>query len=666
MSYLLNFRGIGHVSLFFSIFVSVCTLLHKALPLESCSKWRVGHIHFPIKHIVILKMKKLFSFLLVALLAVCTAHATVPLKRTKTHTQKDGTTLTVKVIVQGNFLIYSTSDGFAVLPNEQGDYTYAVPTANGYDAGTVVAHEPADRSEAEREYVANTAVLMPFGAPAEKYPTRGLKSFATTRTDGLGTYGQTANGTLPSIGAPVVPVIMVEFPDEHFLATTTEEELTKMFNSEGYTDAATNANIAGSVRDYFKSQSDGLFTPTFKVVAKVMAKNGYAYYGANVGSNNSYRVNELITEVLQTATTAGKSFSEFVVSDKGGVPLVFIYYAGSSESNSRDATRENRLWPHYSTNSRTVGGVKFNSYLVSNEQFFVYKRDASGKRILTDANGFPIVDSTKTVRDGIGLACHELGHALGLPDFYTTYGAEHDVPTPDFWSVMDGGCYWDNGYRPVGYTAYERNLMGWLQVHDLTTAQACELYPFGSGADKPMAYRIVNPNNSKEYLLMENRTKGTWYPAELSGGMLVTHVNYDATTWNNNRVNNTASAMGYQVVAADGMEQTASSIIEAGGDWRAAFKGDLYPGTSNVTEVASWKVYSGTTLEKPIYNIAYDSKDSHIITFSFLDQTLVSGIEGVATEKSIGEAVVYDLQGRRVTQPTHGLYIINGRKVLVP
>lgn len=165
---------------------------------------------------------------------------------------------------------------------------------------------------------------------------------------------------------------------------------------------------------------------------------------------------------------------------------------------------------------------------------------------------------------------------------------------------------------------------------------------------------------------MENRTQGTWYPATLSSGMLVTHVNYDATTWNNNRVNNTASAMGYQVVAADGVEQKAYPIAQAGGDWRAAFKGDLYPGTSNVTEVASWKVYSGTTLEKPIYNIAYDSKDSHIITFSFLDQTLVSGIEGVATEKSIGEAVVYDLQGRRVTQPTHGLYIVNGRKVLVP
>lgn len=615
-------------------------------------------------------MKKLFSFLLVALLAVCTAHATVPLKRTKTHTQKDGTTLTVKVIVHGNFLIYSTSDGFAVLPNKQGDYTYAVPTANGYDAGTVVAHEPADRSEAEREYVANTAVLMPFGAPAEKYSTRGIKSFATTRSDGLGTYGQTANGTLPSIGAPVVPVIMVEFPDEHFLATTTEEELTKMLNNEGYTDAATNTNIAGSVRDYFKSQSDGLFTPTFKVVAKVMAKNGYAYYGANVGSNNSYRASDLVKEAIQTATTAGKSFSEFVVKDKGGVPLVMIYFAGPGEQSSQDYTSPNRLWAHYNSAAYTIGTVKFNSYFVGNEQLFTYKRDANGGYMVdprsTSSDPTYVVDSTKTVRDGIGLLCHELGHALGLPDFYTTYGATHDVPTPDYWSVMDGGCYWASGYRPVGYTAYERNLMGWLQVHDLTTAQACELYPFGSGTDKPMAYRIVNPNNSKEYLLMENRTQGTWYPSTLSGGMLVTHVNYDATTWNNNRVNNTASAMGYQVVAADGVEQKAYSTAQAGGDWRAAFKGDLYPSTSNVTEVASWKVYSGTTLEKPIYNIAYDSKASHIITFSFLDQTLVSGIEGVATEKSLGEAVVYDLQGRRVTQPTHGLYIVNGRKVLVP
>ncbi|MBR4432905.1 MAG: hypothetical protein IKS80_00175, partial [Bacteroidaceae bacterium] len=29
------------------------------------------------------------------------------------------------------------------------------------------------------------------------------------------------------------------------------------------------------------------------------------------------------------------------------------------------------------------------------------------------------------------------------------------------------------------------------------------------------------------------------------------------------------------------------------------------------------------------------------------------------------ESIVYDLQGRKVDKPTHGLYIVNGKKVLI-
>ena len=40
-----------------------------------------------------------------------------------------------------------------------------------------------------------------------------------------------------------------------------------------------------------------------------------------------------------------------------------------------------------------------------------------------------------------------------------------------------------------------------------------------------------------------------------------------------------------------------------------------------------------------------------------------TGIEGVATEKANKE--IFDLSGRRVQNPTSGLYIINGQKVYV-
>ena len=41
-----------------------------------------------------------------------------------------------------------------------------------------------------------------------------------------------------------------------------------------------------------------------------------------------------------------------------------------------------------------------------------------------------------------------------------------------------------------------------------------------------------------------------------------------------------------------------------------------------------------------------------------------TGIRSIGTTKTSGEDIIYDLQGRRVTHPTHGIYIINGKKVL--
>ena len=41
-----------------------------------------------------------------------------------------------------------------------------------------------------------------------------------------------------------------------------------------------------------------------------------------------------------------------------------------------------------------------------------------------------------------------------------------------------------------------------------------------------------------------------------------------------------------------------------------------------------------------------------------------TGIENISNAKQPQENVIYDLQGRRVTNPTHGIYIINGKKVI--
>ena len=48
------------------------------------------------------------------------------------------------------------------------------------------------------------------------------------------------------------------------------------------------------------------------------------------------------------------------------------------------------------------------------------------------------------------------------------YGAGYnDYIIFDEWDVMDGGCYANDSWAPVGYSAYERYLCGWLEPEAL-------------------------------------------------------------------------------------------------------------------------------------------------------------------------------------------------------
>ena len=74
------------------------------------------------------------------------------------------------------------------------------------------------------------------------------------------------------------------------------------------------------------------------------------------------------------------------------------------------------------------------------------------------------------------------------------------------------------------------------------------------------------------------------------------------------------------------------------------------------------KVKSGATVPagKAYLLIPAASRD-----FFGFGEDEATGIENLTPALSEGEGTVYDLQGRRVAQPTKGLYIVNGKKVLV-
>lgn len=500
------------------------------------------------------------------------------------YVQKDGTTLMAYKNGDGHLAFYTTEDNYVVVANADGNLCYALLNANErLVASGVVAHNQGERSAEEQAYVSEKALRPDVAAVRRKAMRRASprrRACIASTDDGLGKYGQSGMGAVESIGNYTIPVIMVEFQDTKFQPFTTKEKMTRYYNEEGYADEAL---CVGSVRDYFKSQSRGMFVPNFEIVAKVALDNGYAYYGKNDNDWKSpyygYDLglsedNYFVKEAVEKAVKAGVDFTKY--EKDGSVPLVSILYAGQGEATA-DLSGTDYLWPCEYDINEDIAGVHFNSYFVGNELYY---------------------DDTLM---GMGIFCHEFGHALGLPDFYCTNDSYNKDDPMGNWSIMDSGGYVHDGRAPVGYNAYERSYLGWLDIPELTTEGSVTLTDYDASEGTPA---MLIRHSEKEYFILENRQVGTWYPEDMGSGLLLTRFAYDMFEWGGNVLNNTKTKKRAMVITADGKRLsysgTESNLFGNGKD-----------------KIVSLPLYDGTRLNnKPVYAIT--KNDDRTITFSYL------------------------------------------------
>lgn len=374
-------------------------------------------------------------------------------------------------------------------------------------------------------------------------------------------------------------VILAEYQDVKFKSTSTREAIDNLMNEPGNN----YMGAIGSARDYFTAQSYGKFQPVFDVVGPVTLDNNASYYGGNDRSGNDLRPEELIIEACQKASAQGLcDMSDYDLDGDGWVDLVYVIYAGYAESSGAPAWT---VWPHmwyvYQGAGRTVtvDGVKLDMYACSSE--------------LSGTSG--------SYMDGIGSFCHEYSHTLGLPDIYDTQGYNFGM---DIWSIMDYGCYAEDGRIPVGYSAYERSYCGWLDIEELTTAASVVLPYIG---ENERAYKVAA--NEKQYFTFETRLQQGWDVGLPSEGLMIVKVDYDATVWNNNTVNVSSARPRLQIVPADNSLSGRS------------LEGDLYPyaGNNSFTSSSSpaMKIYNTVISNKPVENIVYNST-SGVVTFDFM------------------------------------------------
>ena len=454
----------------------------------------------------------------------------------------------------------------------------------------------------------------------------------------------TNSAPLPHTGSPKVPVILVQFPDRKFSIADTEEGVVAnykdFFNAgEGVMPGQTGHQSSCSVKDYYRQESNGQFTPEFTIIGPVTLSESYKYYGDNGsrGDGGDIHISALYSEACKLAVRDyDVDWMVFDNKNVGKVSFVFFIYAGEGENASEDTYT---IWPKESVTSLTVKyddkTVVFGSYGCTCE-------------LLMDG------------QDGIGPVLHEMGHGLGFPDFYdTTYRAFG----MDMWSFMDSGCYTMLDTWTPCMNGHELDFLGWRDLIELDPEESYTLTldPMSEGGK---AYKLPNKANANEYLVLENRqNRGLdtymsnlmYYYYETYGkshGLLVTHIDYLRSAWANNSVNTNPSHQRCTIIPADG--ELISNVYGYTDEWARSIHKDLYPGPDNVTELTSYKAFTGEKFNFTVDNIR-ETSDGKIILD--INGGTPSFIESPQEESAIYKEI-YSVDGRRLAELQPGLNIV--------
>lgn len=457
---------------------------------------------------------------------------------------------------------------------------------------------------------------------------------------------------LSAMGSPKILVCLADFPDVKFSvgqnADAVKDVFDVFFNGNGI-GAGDNPH---SVSDYFREMSAGLFNPEFIIMDAVTLSHERKYYGEVSGSSRrtTYR-NEALTLL---APQVKDRIEEFDTNGDGKIDGVIIVFPGCGANVGDNEGMHPVCW----TGASTISGVTYATELLSPELL--------GK-------------DEKAKINGIGVFVHEMSHMLGLPDFYDL---NYKAPGMDYWSLMDYGEYWQNGYRPTPYTAYERNFMGWMPLVELS--QPLYVPAMKSVADGGSAYIIYNEGNRNEYYILENRNSSDSWSASLCGslgsGLMIYHVDYDASAWSSNRINTNINRQRMTIVPANGHFELSENLASDASKYISELRGHLWPLKENPSVVQYWGIAGNNELtdtertdgdrvapaavlhtpnadgtylmHKPLTRIAFDSK-ANTVSFSFMGGTAETGINDIENgADSWQNAVikVYTADGRLVAK----------------
>lgn len=570
--------------------------------------------------------------------------------------QADGSVITV--ILRGDEHInwYTTLDGVLLVQGADNNYYIGkVEKSGNLIATKQLAHEALTRSQAERNLIAKQDKEK-FFAYVNKIAEESENAYNNSPLTRGPIIDSGYGGVpyFPHTGSPKALVILAEFQDVPFTIQDTKRIFTNYLTNEDHfteTRYGQNQNYKG-VRGYFKDCSYGQFTPKFDVIGPVKLPKPQAVYGEGIHD----RMDLLLPDVCE-AVDDSVNFADYDANNDGMVDLVYVIYAGYSANYS--GNKETDIWPKSGTVniSNTYDGKSIHRYGVSNELAGDENKTKGKEKI-----------------NGIGLFCHEFSHTLGLPDIYAIdkKAKNQNDQGMEFWDLMDGGTEVRGGRVPASYLAWEREVMGWIKIDELKNDSSIENLKSIDNGGK--AYKIVNPNDSNEYIVLQSIQKGPWYQGWRDGtygkGLLAYRISYLSNKVNVfDFPNNVKGKPRVIPIPADGKILAADSAKGSITTYTQQLNGDLYP-YNRIDYISGFKMFDGSILEKSIVNIKEnDGGDSNnnYVNFEFKNGLVPTGIQPPSIiERIISDNRIYTLDGRYVGTDAsilpHGIYIQNNKK----
>lgn len=251
---------------------------------------------------------RLLSVLCALMIATSASWAVPAYRGWQTHTQPDGTTITIRQVGDEFYHYWETEDGKVAA--EQPDGTFVVTNEQAPTGEQVVARRIAARNA--------------------KQPRRAKADYGAIQPTKL-------------------LVLLVNFSDKSMNSSHNKAFFQNLLNGS-----------LPSVQDYFRTSSGGNYVPVFDVFGPYTLPNNMAYYGGNDSDGNDQHPDQMVVDACALAYADGCNFADYDTNSDGKVDNIYVIYAGYGEAAGAPA---NTIWPHsWEIYSQYVSGtLKYNN-----------------------------------------------------------------------------------------------------------------------------------------------------------------------------------------------------------------------------------------------------------------------------------------------------------------